>query len=410
MSIVRLTDATVAAAICPPGSRDTILFDASLRGFGLRVTAAGARVFLYQYRFGRLLRRLRLGAWPGLTTTQARRLAETHRGAVHAGGDPVGTRRAAHAETAAAEVEARAQAASDALTVAVVIDRWQDTHLAGRSASYRKSAPARLRTALAHHLGLSAVDLSHADAVAMLDATRRDCGPVAANRVRAYARACLGWAHSRGMLSANPFGAVPKPAQERARDRVLDDDELGRVWRATEGLESPWQAIVRLLVLTGQRRTEVAGMRWVEVSPDRPGGAVWSLPGTRTKNRHAHDVPLSSAAAAIVEAAPRFKGCPLALSDGRPRPPSGFGKAKVRLDALIAQDGVPLAPWTLHDLRRTVATGLQRQGVRLEVTEAVLNHVSGSRGGIVGVYQRHAWATEKRAALDAWAAHVAGLE
>ncbi len=104
----------------------------------------------------------------------------------------------------------------------------------------------------------------------------------------------------------------------------------------------------------------------------------------------------------------RFAGCPLVLSLGRKTPPSGFGKAKARLDQLITAEGEPLAPWTVHDLRRTVATGLQRQGVRLEVTEAVLNHVSGSRGGIVGVYQRHAWTEEKRAALEAWAGKIAG--
>lgn len=398
----------MAAAACPVGKKDTILLDASLRGFGVRVTAGGAKVFLYQYRFGRVLRRLRLGAWPGLTTAQARRLAEQHRGAVHAGGDPVAVRRAAHAEIAAAEAAARAQATADALTVGVVIDQWQDGHLATRSASYRKAAPARLRAALAPWVEAPAASLVHADAIAALDAVKRDFGPVAANRVRAYARACFGWSHSRGTLPANPFASTLRPAQEVARDRVLSDAELARVWVAAGRLEDPWRAIVRLLILTGQRRSEVAAIRWAELVLAPPEAAVCSLPGARTKNGRAHDVPLSAPAVAILDALPRFAGVPFALSLGRATAPSGFGKAKARLDALLAEEA-PLPAWTLHDLRRTVATGLQRRGTPLEITEAVLNHVSGSRGGIVGVYQRYAWAAEKRAALEAWAAHVVGL-
>ena len=227
-------------------------------------------------------------------------------------------------------------------------------------------------------------------------------GPIAANRVRAYGRACFGWTHKRGALAGNSFAAVPKPAQERARDRVLTDDELARVWRAAGELEQPWRAILQLLILTGQRRGEVAGMAWAELTLEPAAAAVWRMPGARTKNGHAHDVPLGTAALVVLGEVPRFAGCALALSLGRPRAPSGFGKAKERLDAILARSEPAVAAWTLHDLRRTMATGLQRQGVRLEVTEAVLNHVSGSRGGIVGVYQRHAWAEEKRAALEAW--------
>jgi integrase len=407
VSAIRLSDTTVAAASCPAGRRDVLIFDAALRGFGVRITAGGARVFLYQYRVGAKVRRQRLGEWPGLTTPQARRLAETLRGTVNAGGDPVAARRTEREATMAREEGVRQQRAANALTVAVVVEQWRTTHLATRRPSYQASASARLRTALASHLDAPAATLTRALALEAVDKALRDAGPIAANRVRAYARACFGWAHARGMLPGNPFAAVPKPAQERSRDRVLGDAELARIWQASERLGSPWQAIVRLLILTGQRRSEVAGMRWAEVALEPAAQALWAMPGARTKNGHSHDVPLSAPAVAIVAAAPYFKGCPLALSDGRPNPPSGFGKAKARLDALLVP---PLPAWTLHDLRRTVATGLQRHGVRLEVTEAVLNHVSGSRGGIVGVYQRHAWAAEKRAALDAWAVHVAGLK
>jgi integrase len=185
------------------------------------------------------------------------------------------------------------------------------------------------------------------------------------------------------------------------------------IWRAAGDAASPYGAIVRLLILTGQRRGEAAGMVWSELSDDL---STWTLPGDRTKNGAAHTVPLSGAArgvlsAALPEDANERHGLVLPGAVGTPF--AGWSKAKRALDCAIVtarvKGAAPLVPWSIHDLRRTVATGLQRLGVRLEVTEAVLNHISGSRGGIAGVYQRHDWASEKRAALDAWAAHVAAI-
>ena len=165
--------------------------------------------------------------------------------------------------------------------------------------------------------------------------------------------------------------------------------------------------MVRLLILTGQRRGEVSGMRWEEVNLD---AGTWSLPGARTKNGQPHVVPLTAEAVELLRTVKRRKGAEFVFEGPRKTAVSGFGKVKARLDAALAQAAEETdrkaVPWVLHDLRRTVATGLQRLGVRLEVTEAVLNHVSGSRSGIVGVYQRHAWETEKAAALRARTARV----
>ena len=406
MGAVRLSDQTVVALTCPAGRKDVLFFDTKLKGFGLRVTAKGVRVFLYQYRVGAKVRRHRLGHWPGVTTAQARKLAEMHRGSVQGGADPVAEKKARQTAVVQAETDAKRRRVADAFTVGVLIEGWRTGHLSERSASYQAEAPKRLRTALARWLDLPARSLDRTAAVEALDNVKANYGPVAANRVRAYGRACFGWAMRRGTIPENPFGAVPKPAQEQARERVLADAELGRVWLACDGLGEPWRSIFRLLVLTGQRRGEVAGMRWSELALDPAAPAVWALPGVRTKNGQAHDVPLSGPACELIQGTPRFQGCPFVFSQGRATAPSGFGKAKARLDELLVAEPIP--PWTLHDLRRTVATGLQRLGVRLEVTEAVLNHISGSRAGIVGVYQRHAWTQEKRAALKAWAEHVVG--
>jgi integrase len=232
------------------------------------------------------------------------------------------------------------------------------------------------------------------------------------------------------MVPANPFAALPIAKSIAKRTRVLNDHEIAEIWTAAGKAAAPYGSIIRLLILTGQRRGEVAGMSWGELSDDL---ASWTMPGERTKNGVAHVVPLSvpardllgdllpddanDAKSAITD---RRSAGALALPGLLGTPFAGWSKAKAELDKAIADARAKAAeasgttaalvvPWSVHDLRRTVATGLQRLGVRLEVTEAVLNHISGSRGGIAGVYQRHDWAAEKRAALDSWAAHVLAL-
>jgi integrase len=233
-------------------------------------------------------------------------------------------------------------------------------------------------------------------------------GPVAANRLRAEARMCWGRAVKRSSLAANPWAATPRPlARETARQRVLSDAELGILYTAAGTLTDPWGVLVRLLILTGQRRGEVAGMRRQEVNLN---AGTWSLPGAQTKNGQPHVVPLTVDAVELLRTVKRSQGAEFVFEGPRKTAVSGFGKVKACLDAALAQTAeetdCKAVPWVLHDLRRTVATGLQRLGVRLEVTEAVLNHVSGSRSGIVGVYQRRAWEAEKAAALRAWTLQV----
>jgi integrase len=406
---VKLTDRTVEAARCPDGRKDALVFDDTLKGFGLRVTASGKRVFIIQYRVGAKVRRTPLGLWGAeLTTAQARKKAETLRGQVRDKRDPVAERKAAQAATLAAEAQAKAAAVRDAYTVDALVDGWTVHHLSARSASYRARVPTELRRSLKAWLTAPAETFGRADAVGVLDGVKATSGPVAANRLRAEARACWAWAVKRGSLAANPWEATPRPlAREMARERVLSDAEVGALYSAAGGLGEPWGVLVRLLILTGQRRGEVAGMRWAEL--DLAAGK-WLLPGARTKNRQPHVVPLTAEAVALLRTVKCRSGADLVFEGPRRTAVTGFGKVKARLDAALAlaakQTGQTTAPWVLHDLRRTTATGLQRLGVRLEVTEAILNHVSGSRNGIVGVYQRHGWEAEKAAALQAWTAHV----
>jgi integrase len=214
--------------------------------------------------------------------------------------------------------------------------------------------------------------------------------PILANRVHSVVSTFFKWCVENDLISISPAAGIRRPHKEKSRDRVLTDSELGQAWRSANGF---YGQIVRLLILTGQRRGEVSGMCWNELDLDQ---ATWTLPPERTKNGRRHEIPLSKQALAIIRGLPRISEHYVFAVDGV-RPYRG---RQVRAGG---------TDWVVHDLRRSVATGLQRLGVRLEVTEAVLNHVSGSRGGIVGVYQKHKYTDEKRQALQQWADYVERL-
>jgi integrase len=233
-----------------------------------------------------------------------------------------------------------------------------------------------------------------------------------ANRVLAHTRKFLNWCVERDILQASPAAGVKAPADENARDRVLSDDEIRLFWAACDDAGFPFGPLGKLLLLTGQRRGEVGEITDKEISGD-----TWSLAPDRTKNGRAHDVPLSQAAQAILAGVERIKSKAgyLFTTTGE-TPVSGFSKAHKAISAKMAElaseaagEAVEIPAWTWHDLRRTCATGLARLGVPVWVTEAALNHVSGTRAGLVSVYQRHDYAAEKREALDLWALAVVDI-
>jgi len=411
---VKLADETVAAMRPPEGRKDALIFDGTLKGFGVRVTDTGKKLFLFQYNApGRpgAKRRVQLGAFGEVTAAAARKRAEIYRGQVRDGRDPAGERVVKKAADSEAAASAKVAKAAAFYTVDRLIGDWETQHLAARSLSYRTRAPKDLRIALKGWLSVAAAKMTRQGAVHALAAAKVSSGPVMANRIRAEARACWTWAVRQGALDENPWDKTPRPlARETPRKRVLTDAEIGTLYSAAGALIEPMGSLIRTLILTGQRRGEVAGMRWNELDFD---AATWSLPGTRTKNHHEHIVPLAPAVVELLRSVPRRKDAVLVFEGWRHTTLSGFGKVKRRLDAALGnaakEQGRTVAPWVLHDIRRTVATGLQKLGVRLEVTEAVLNHVSGSRGGIKGVYQVHDWADEKIAALAGWTERVVAL-
>jgi integrase len=205
-----------------------------------------------------------------------------------------------------------------------------------------------------------------------------------------------------GLVLANPVVNTSKRA-ERPRERVLADAELRLIWQALS--DNQYSTILRLLVLTGQRLSEITGLRWSEVDFDR---GIISLPGERTKNGRPHEIPMSKTVRSLLAAQPRSNGREFVFGEGA-GPFSGQSHRKAALDQDMARAGKSLAAWTHHDLRRSAVSGMARLGVSLPVIEKIVNHASGSFAGIVGVYQRHDFAGEKRKALQLWDEHIAGL-
>jgi len=245
--------------------------------------------------------------------------------------------------------------------------------------------------------------ISRADVHGLLDDIVDRGSPISANRTRSWAHRMGSWAIERGLIDANPFAGIKAPAAETPRDRVLSDDELKAVWQAADALEPVYAGLIKLLILTGQRRCEVSELGWQEIDLD---ARLWTLPAARAKNSIEHSIPLPDAAVEILKARQRIAGSDLVFTLTGRNPIRGTQTVKRRIDALMPPD---IQPWVLHDIRRTVASGMARLGVNLPVIEKLLNHVSGSFAGIVGVYQRHSFADEKRAAMTEWSRHVEQL-
>ena len=224
-------------------------------------------------------------------------------------------------------------------------------------------------------------------------------GPGAAAEVRKWARAMFQFAMDAGLRPENPFADVRNRDRQRRRDRVLSMEELRAVWEAAGGMGYPWGPCYCLILLTGDRRGEWARARWDWLTADR---SRLEIPASEYKTAKPQVVPLSRQAQSIVTSLPRGETGPyLFSSDGGARAVSGFSKAKARLDRLlIGRLGRPATPWVVHDLRRSMATHMERIGVEPHVIEVCLGH---ALKGVAGTYRQYGYLPEKARALQAWA-------
>ncbi|WP_296164701.1 site-specific integrase [uncultured Brevundimonas sp.] len=391
---VGLTDAKIQG-LKAPGTGRIEVADKVVSGLRIRVGTSGAKTFIVRKRIGGRIANVTVGRFHDqrFNLADARRKARTLLNDIEGGGDP--------------RSETRKKTGAGAGTVRALFEDYKKAKASKRSISeieriFNKYVLPEIGDRLAD-------SVSRADVTRLIDGVATGGAkptPVMARAVAAQLSAFYSWAMPRlHRLEVNPCRDAGKPDKPKARERVLSNDELKSLWTVLDGEGLPWGPSVKLLILTGQRRDEVFSADRAEFDLK---AQLWVIPGERAKNGKAHLVPLSAAAVELIEAVPELDGsAKLFPSRSDPkRGASGFSKALARITAQIVQKLGPIDHFTLHDLRRTMATGLQRLGVRLEVTEAVLNHVAGTRGGLVGVYQRHEFLDEKRHALDAWAAEV----
>jgi integrase len=388
---MKFTKQSIAALSLPEGKTDAIVFDDALPGFGVRMRIGGKSVWIVQYRVGRKQRRETLGDLRKVELDAARTIAKIRLAEVALGGDPQ-----------AKKAESRVRAA---LTLGTVADRY----LEFKKPALRLNSYNADRRYLAIHWkplhGRPIDAIKRADVAARLAEIINGRGAVAAARARGTLSAFYAWAIREGIAEQNPVIGTNDPAiRVQPRDRVLDNDEMRAIWKACG--DDDFGRIVRLLMLTGARRDEIGGLLWQEIDFE---AATLSIPGYRIKNHRTLVLPLPPLALSILQSTPRREGREF-LFGGSGGAFSAWSYSTLQLAARTGKaEGRPLAAWRIHDIRRTVATGMAEIGVQPHVIEAVLNHVSGHKAGVAGIYNRAIYAAEKTAALVIWAEHLRSI-
>jgi integrase len=390
MAKTKLTAPFVDRAKAPKSGR-VEYFDTLLPGFALRVTDKGTKSWVVFYRIdGKQVRRT-LGKYPALDLAKARQAARESLELAAKGTDA----RAVARERKTAASRARRN------TVAVVVEQFIERHAKLKTRSWQATDSIFRRHVLPVWGDRPIDSITRRDVHELLDGLVDRDMPVMANRVLAHVRKAFNWALDRGILDASPIVRIQAPAKESPRDRTLSDDEIRAAWSAFEGLGDPFGPMFKLLLVTGQRRDEVARMSWTEIEGD-----LWTIPRERAKSDRAHSVPLSPLAMEILEGLRRrqsgWTGEFVFSTRGGQKPVSGYSKARQRAGKLC-----DVADWTLHDLRRTAATGMAQLGISPEIIGRVLNHAP--KGVTAQVYNRHTYLNEKRRAFGAWSQKIESI-
>jgi integrase len=381
-----ITDAAAKRFKAP--KRNTVdHFDGSYPGLHLRIAASGLRTWGYYYRLKNgkvVLRRLKLGIYPAMSVEQAHDTWRKAYDLVQLGRDPSVVLKADEKPSNSFES---------------VFEEWLASDMRGKGKKSSDRVEQRFRAyILPAWKGRLIGDIDRRAAMAAVDGIHAGGKKVVlARRVFSHLHRMFNWCVGRGIVGINPLQHAEKPGAETSRERVLTDKELVKVWLAAAKLSPAYRDAFRLLILTGARKQEIS-----ELAAEEIDGNDIRLEGERTKSGKPHIIPLSTVAKSVLDETERASN--YFIFSTKNGPIANWTRAKKKLDEVSGVTG-----WRIHDLRRTVATGLQKKNVPLPVTEAVLGHVSGSRGGIVGVYQVHDYYPEKRAALEAWGAHVMAL-
>jgi integrase len=400
----RAIDALRSEAVAQQKTR--YLFDSELTGFGALATKTGMCSYFVEYRLRGAVgspKRVTLGKHGALTPDEARRRAREELGKVAAGADIAQERKDARTRLKAGTFRDLSESwfateGKQEKTGEWKSRRWKEVH-------------AMLDQIVHPMLGSKAPDaISKPELAALINKTKARSHSVA-RRLHETLRPLFAWAFECGAVQNNPMTGLRCPKPETPRDRVLNDTEIKALWQAATEQSWPFENVIKLLLLTGQRRDEVAEMKWREI--DLEEGA-WSLPKERCKNGKAHAVDLCPEAVRLLDpignaAVSRLRqgAGDFVFSTTGTTPVCGFSAVKRRIDARMQEIlGDKFQPWRIHDLRRTAASGMAALGFQPHVIERVLNHVSGAQGGLVSVYQRHEYRDERKRAIMAWGAHV----
>lgn len=379
-----------------PGAVRQEVSDGEVRGLYLTVFPSGKASWILRYRFGGRTRKFTIGGAPEIGLKDARDIARMAHVQIANGQDPGDLKRAA-------KIAERVPVDHD--LVEKVAAQFLSRHVKGLAPTTVREVTRMLaKDIIPVWRGRRLSQIAKADVHALLDDIVDRGAPIQANRTHAWLKIMCNFAIQRGLIEVSPMAGIKPPGgQETPRDRILTDGELRALWDAADAMEQPYRGFVQLLILTGQRRGEVSGLTWGELDLE---SKLWTLPAGRAKNGVEHAIPLPDQVVAIFRSIPRIAGSDFVFTISGRSPIRGYHVTKRRLDKLMPTD-VP--PWVLHDVRRTVTSGMARLGINLPVIEKLLNHVSGSFGGIVSVYQRHDFAEPKRAAMTAWANFVEQL-
>lgn len=393
----------------PDASRREIP-DGGMPGLYLVVQPSGAMSWAVRYRHDGRPRKLTIGAYPAFSLADARKDASAVLRAVSEGRDPT---------------EEKKQEAAKRSDTSNRVDEVLNTFISRYVKPNNRASTARETERFIDNEvrvrwgSRNILSISKRDVITLLDEIVDRGAPISANRVHAILRRFFNWCLERSILDISPIANVPAPSKETSRDRVLTDVEIQLLWRACDAIGWPFGPMVQLLLLTVQRREEVAGMTKAEL--DLNGlDPIWTIPKERAKNDKAHTVPLAPSVVTLLNDLPKMKSdAGFIFTTNGSSSVSGFSKAKAKIDETMLDiarkqvealggepDKIEIADWRLHDLRRTGASGMAALRQPIHVVEAVLNHKSGSIKGVAAVYNRHDYAEEKRAALEVWAARV----
>jgi len=390
MKVAKLDARTVARLALPPGKSDEFFWDQSMPGFGLRLDARSGQLrknYVVQYRRGPRSPRYPIGSAEVLNAEQARAQAKKVLAKVALGEDPA-AERASRRERERFTFGALARD---------YLNAKQHTVRAKTFVEARRYVTGKYFRPL---FSMAADHIARRDVAACLVRVSRESGIVTAKRARSELSSMYAWAMGQGLVESNPVIGTNKLKSPPSRDRVLDDRELAAVWRAAG--DDEFGRIVRLLILTAQRRAEVGAMTWQELDPER---GTWTIPAARAKNNREHVLGLPALAWSIIESVPRMASRDWLFG----RRAGGFTSWALNKRMLDARLGDQVRPFKIHDLRRSTASGLARIGTQPHIIEVVLNHFGGFRSGVHGTYNRNPYFAEAKQALDVWANHIATI-